>query len=312
MAAYRITGRGCLRRVRRADVSLAHVPRKAILEGLAYIFIGALPLVGLVLGATYTHGGMRMTLLVGLSAAVAAGIVLAHVYYPTFDLWGACFHRAPVGHRQIAITFDDGPSEHTEAILDALAAAKARATFFWVGEHVRARPDLVRRALAAGHVIGNHTDTHRKLPLASARELEAQISRAQEALRQAGAGEIALFRAPHGFKSLFLGRVLRRHGLRLVGWTRGIWDTDNPGVDVIAHRGLVDMCDGEVLLLHDGGGDRSQTTAALPLILNGARGRGLELVTIPELAATGSVDRSLAVAAAVALAAAALVMALAI
>jgi peptidoglycan/xylan/chitin deacetylase (PgdA/CDA1 family) len=273
-------------------MSLAHVPRHAIREGVAYVLLAVLLIAALALGIRFVDGGLRVALLAGLVATVPLGLMLAWLYYPTFNPVGACFHTAPAGQRQIAITFDDGPSEHTETILDALAAARARATFFWIGERVRARPDLVKRAIADGHAIGNHTDGHRKLPLASPAEVEAQIARAQDALREAGAGDVTLFRAPHGFKSVFLGPTLRRHGLTLIGWTRGIWDTDNPGVPVIVQRALVDMSDGEVLLLHDGGGDRRQTAAALPLILEGVRARGLEPVTIPELAATTSAARA--------------------
>jgi peptidoglycan/xylan/chitin deacetylase (PgdA/CDA1 family) len=293
-------------------VSLAHVPRHAIVEGIWYAVAGGVLLGGLALGAAFTDGAVRVALTFGVAAAIPIGLTLAWLYYPTFDPIGRCFHRAPAGRRQIAITFDDGPSEHSAAILDVLHEAGARATFFWIGERVRQRPDLVRRAIADGHAIGNHTNQHRKLPLASSADVEAQIAAAQHALREAGAGDVALFRAPHGFKSVFLGAALRRHGLRLIGWTRGIWDTDNPGADVIAERGIVDMEDGEVLLLHDGGGDRSQTVAALPRILEGARARGLQPVTIPELERLGRVDYSRTLAAGLVLAGIALIVSIAI
>jgi peptidoglycan/xylan/chitin deacetylase (PgdA/CDA1 family) len=219
----------------------------------------------------------------GVWLLAVLAIYFAWVYLPDVGL-------APVrgrrGRRRIALTFDDGPGEDTARILDLLSAHGARATFFVVGERADARPELVRRMVAEGHSVGNHTLSHRKLPWLSPSEIARQIDEAQRAIVRAGAPAPTLFRAPHGFKSPFLARALGRAKLRLVAWTHGVWDTARPGAREIARRCLRRLDDGVILLLHDGGPpgeDRSQTAEALDEILRGCAARGLSTVTLPEL-----------------------------
>jgi peptidoglycan/xylan/chitin deacetylase (PgdA/CDA1 family) len=225
-------------------------------------------------------------LTLALLALLGAGVYLAWVYLPDVDLPGASPRRGRAGQGRVALTFDDGPNgADTAAILDTLRRHGARATFFCVGEAACAQPDVVQRMVAEGHVVGNHTMNHRKLAWLRPAEVERQIASAQEALIDAGAPPPRLFRAPHGFKSPFLRRALRRAGLRLVAWTHGVWDTDRPGAEVIAARSIKRLRDGVILLLHDGGRgkDRSQTATALDAILTECARRNLRTVTLPEL-----------------------------
>jgi peptidoglycan/xylan/chitin deacetylase (PgdA/CDA1 family) len=222
-----------------------------------------------------------------LASLSTIGAYIAWLYVPDFDLPGRSPRR---GHAsdgvRVALTFDDGPNgAHTSAILDALKRHDARATFFVVGEAVRRHPDLVRRMVEEGHVIGSHTDGHTKLPWLSKAEVEHELDAAHDAIVAAGAPAPRWFRAPHGFKSPFLPRALRQRDMKLVAWTHGVWDTDRPGAEVIAGRAIGCLADREILLLHDGtlGADRSQTAAALQRILVAARARGVRFVTVPEI-----------------------------
>ncbi len=243
--------------------------------------------------------------------AVFAGAVLAAItlawgaFTPNTRLFGRVIGNGRVDSRRAAITFDDGPSaEHTPPILDALAAAGVRATFFVLGRHVRAHPEITSRIVAEGHEVASHGDDHGLLTFQGPTEIARQLRALDEAVLHATGGEpTPLFRAPHGFRSPFLVPVARRLGYSVVGWTAGVWDTAKPGVDRIVARSVAKLRPGAIILLHDADGsgagdDRHQTVEALPEILAAAKRDGIELVTISELAADLRPHRRLALRAA--------------
>ncbi len=200
--------------------------------------------------------------------------------------------HAPV----VALTFDDGPSpDATPRVLDALRAAGMRATFFVLGKHAEAHPELVERIVREGHEVANHGYSHGILVFASRGEIAEELTRTQRILHAAGAPPVSLFRAPHGFRNPMVVGVCRRLGYRVVGWTKGVFDTRLPGAETIAHRSVAALRPGAILLLHDGDGsgdgDRSQTAEALPAILAAVKERELEAVTMSELAALAPVRR---------------------
>ncbi len=223
-----------------------------------------------------------------LGTCVAAALAL-QAYWVAWDLSGASLRAGRPESRQVALTFDDGPGPDTPAVLDALDAAGVRATFFVLGEAARARPDLVREVARRGHLVAMHGDSHVKLHLAGRRRVEAELDRCRAAVRAAGVEPAPFFRAPHGFKGTALRRALRRQHLTLVGWTRGVWDTDRPGTETIVERACLDMHGGEILLLHDGCGTpgidarRDQTAAAVPEVVRRWAGAGYHFVTIDRL-----------------------------
>jgi peptidoglycan/xylan/chitin deacetylase (PgdA/CDA1 family) len=233
------------------------------------------------------YPAVRMVSWLLVSAVVAAtAFVLWHLL-PDLDLPGRTLQRLPRGQGLIALTFDDGPNGiHTEAILDTLAREGAHATFFVVGESARRQPDLVRRMVRDGHEVGNHTFSHALLPTLPTDDVARQLDEAQRAIVKSGAPPPRFFRAPKGFKHRRLHHLLDERSLTLCGWTRGVWDTDRPGVDVIVARAMSALVDGAILLLHDGlaGLDRSQTAEALDRILALCRERGLTPVTLGQVA----------------------------
>lgn len=261
------------------------MPPRAWAQTGLYVALGAAALLGplwwLIRALGVGESGLGPGLVLLLAGLLLLG--LCWVFVPRVDLPGRSPHRGRRGARRVALTFDDGPGDDTAAVLEALRRHGARATFFCVGARAAARPELVRRLVESGHEIGNHTHEHCQLHRLGRAEIARQIDLAQEALIRAGAPPPRWFRAPHGFKSPLLPALLRRRGLRLCAWTRGVWDTDCPGADVIARRAAVHLRDGAILLLHDGGGDRRQTAAALDEILAECRRRGLAPVTLGQL-----------------------------
>lgn len=219
-----------------------------------------------------------------LAGALTVTLYLTWVYRWWIDFPGWSILSGSRGRPQVALTFDDGPNgETTEAILDILREHRVHATFFCVGEQVARFPDLVARMAAEGHQIGNHTHSHRKLAWASPAEIAGQIDRAQSAILAVGAPMPRLFRAPHGFKSVFLRGVLAQRNMSLCAWSHCLRDFERPGAQTLVRRAQASLRNGAILLLHDGGGDRRHTVEALPGILAACREQGLTPVTIDEL-----------------------------
>lgn len=222
-----------------------------------------------------------------MGAAAAAGW---GAFGPRSPIFGPVAWRGDPARPQVALTFDDGPSESTGPILDALAAAGARATFFVLARHVRRHPDLVARMLAEGHQVANHGADHGILMFRGARHVVAQL-RECEAAVTAAAGPGAMsrwFRAPHGFRGPFTALGARQAGYRMAGWTAGVFDSAEPGVDVITARSNAALSPGVVLLLHDADGwcdgrPRPQTAEAVPAVCAYATDQGWQMVTMDEL-----------------------------
>ncbi len=212
---------------------------------------------------------------------------LCGLFLPCFPLFGTPFCEGDSHQKWIALTFDDGPNEpYTSQILSILEKYKVHATFFVLGQNAAQLPETIQHILADGNVIGNHTMDHAPLVFKSRDDIKKEIDGWEQVLQ--GVTTDKLFRAPHGWKSPFLSSVLREKGYRLIGWTRGVWDTDIPGVDVLFDRITRDPENGMILLLHDGaatllGGDRSQTVAVLPRVIEAYQKLGYRFVTLPEM-----------------------------
>ncbi len=176
---------------------------------------------------------------------------------------------------EVALTFDDGPNPpYTGQILGILARYQVPATFFCVGLQASAHPAELARMAAAGHGLGNHTWSHPFLPDLSRAQLAEQLDRTDDAVaRAAGAGP-GLFRPPYGSRSPDVLHWLGERGTPVALWDVDPSDWARPGAAVIAGRVLMQVRPGTIILMHDGGGDRSQTVAALPLVIEGLLDRG--------------------------------------
>ena len=183
--------------------------------------------------------------------------------------------------RAIALTFDDGPNpERTPALLDALAELGVPATFFVVGSAAHAHPDLLARIAREGHDIGNHTYSHRYLPLARSRSVAAELAAADSAIRAATGRTPTLARPPYGGRSPWNVRACRRAGKSLVLWDVNSFDWKGAPADDVARRVLERARPGSIVLMHDGGRDHTHTVDAVRMLVPALRERGYDLVTV--------------------------------
>src|SRR5690242_3089047 len=218
--------------------------------------------------------------------ALFAGALAHGAFYPNSPVFGSVISRVPSDEPLVALTFDDGPNpEATPLILDSLAERGAKASFFILGRHAERWPAIVRRIADEGHAICNHGYHHRKLHLKAPGYVRDDLELGTRAIVEACGVRPRFFRAPHGFRSPWVTAIARSLGQRTVGWSRGVWDTSLPGVNVIVERTVRAARPGAILLLHDGDGydplgDRMQTAQAVPMIVDRIRSAGLRLVTL--------------------------------
>ena len=221
-----------------------------------------------------------------LGVSVLGGAVHG-AFHRNSPLFGPALGRIQSDRKVVALTFDDGPNpDATPQILDTLKEKGVRATFFILGSHAERWPELVRRISAEGHQIGNHGYFHRKLHFKSPFYVSRDIRLGLRAIKRAGAPAPRYFRAPHGFRSPWTTPIASSYGERTVGWSLGVYDSDLPGVDEIVKRTLEGVSPGSIVLLHDGDGynpdgDRTQTAAAVPLIIDRLKEQGYEFATLP-------------------------------
>ncbi|WP_204004482.1 polysaccharide deacetylase family protein [Micromonospora lutea] len=166
--------------------------------------------------------------------------------------------------RAMCLTFDDGPHpEHTPHLLDILAAHHVRAIFFVQGDRVIEHPELVRRIVAAGHALGNHSMHHDDMGSWTAGRIASDLLETNAVIRHAVPHiRVRYFRAPYGAWGQTPG-VATALGMRPMGWRLAVTDWEPPGTDELLRRLIEGVAPGAVVLLHDGGGDRSQTVDAV-------------------------------------------------
>ena len=168
--------------------------------------------------------------------------------------------------RTVYLTFDDGPdASWTPRVLDVLDRYDIRATFFMLGHQAGTTPDLVDQVRTAGHSVGNHSVSHASLPKLSDNRLRHEID---DGVRS------RCFRPPYGATSARVRSAIAGAGMRQILWDVDPRDWTRPGASVIADAVVKHVHDGAIVLLHDGGGDRSQTVEALPQIVERLRARG--------------------------------------
>ena len=214
---------------------------------------------------------------------------------PVLDLRGDTVQSVATPSRTVALTFDDGPDpEWTPALLEVLARHDVPATFFVVGPAVTAHSDLVRAEIAAGHEVGAHTYNHRDLSTSPGWQVNLELSLTQTALAGATGRHVGLFRPPYSSTpaDLDVGDVEVLQQVADRGYLSVLADLDSedwrrPGVDRIVANATPVGDDGAVVLLHDGGGDRSETVAAVDRLITDLQGRGYEFATVGQLLGDG-------------------------
>jgi peptidoglycan/xylan/chitin deacetylase (PgdA/CDA1 family) len=247
----------------------------ALVHGAALAGVAAAPeLWGWALGAIAAN-----------QALLTAGGLL-----PRSRLLGPNWTRLPpaaAARGEIALTLDDGPDpEVTPRVLELLARAGVRATFFCIGERAARHPSLVRAMVEAGHAVENHSLRHRHgFAFHGPRRYLDELGAAQDTLAALAGSAPRFFRAPAGLRNPFLDYVLARLGLTLASWTRRGFDTVSPDPAAVLRRLLRGLAAADILLLHDGHAARSATGApvvleVLPPLLERIAAAGLRPVTL--------------------------------
>jgi len=214
--------------------------------------------------------------------------------YVKFPEFPTLYHQGEGGEHQVAITFDDGPSpQWTPKILDILKTANVKAAFFLVGANAERYPALVRRIVEEGHEIGNHTYYHPNLALCWPEHIRLELNATQLLLETITGRATTLFRPPYAadtqpaqLSELTPLQIAQDLNYLVVLENIDPQDWAKPGADLILQRVKQQRRDGSIILLHDAGGDRSQTVEALPRILDWLHTRGDSVVPLSTLLGT--------------------------
>ncbi len=184
---------------------------------------------------------------------------------------------------EVALTFDDGPGPYTEQVVGVLNHYHVKATFFAIGEEERYFSAGTALELNSGDVIGDHTETHPMMATLSAHDQHEELFEQIARIELLGGPRPRLFRPPYGSFNATTFKELRALHLLMVLWSVDTSDYRQPGVSAIVSTALEGAHPGAIILMHDAGGERAETIAALPTIIEGLRRRGLHPVTIPRL-----------------------------
>lgn len=219
------------------------------------------------------------------SKALGLFLLLFAVIF-TADTGSAAVRKIQTSQRLVALTFDDGPQPpFTEQVLAVLAGKKVKATFFLIGEQIEAHSGTARAILANGHEVGGHSCDWELLAFKRRTQVEAKLDRMKGSLASVGVTNLALFRPPYGLLLRGQQAILEGRGLRniLADVVVGDWMDKTP--KQIEDAVLRKVRPGSIIVLHDGGGDRTATVAALGGIIDGLREQGYTLLTVSELLA---------------------------
>lgn len=204
----------------------------------------------------------------------------------TFQLMGTFVPRVETADSVVALTFDDGPTPgYAETIVAMLAAKRVRATFFVVGSEVERFPDQARRLVEAGHELGNHSYTHRRLVLKRLSTIRDEVERTDRLIREAGHEGPIHFRAPYGKRLLVLPYYLSK-----TERTHVMWDVEPESYGEVAgdlarivEHVVERVRPGSIVLLHTFYPDREASRRAVPGIIDALKARGYRFVTVSEL-----------------------------
>lgn len=181
------------------------------------------------------------------------------------------------GDKTVYLTFDDGPGPSTERVLDVLKQNDVKATFFIIGKMIRTREDDLKRVYADGHYVGDHTWDHANLAAMNASQIDRQLNKAAAAI---GPKMGPCFRPPYGALDNEARKLAQSYGMTPILWSRDTNDWNKASKDQI-YNVLMGAKPGDVILMHDGGGDRSNTADALAEALPKLKDKGFNFDRVP-------------------------------
>ncbi|MBM3635383.1 MAG: polysaccharide deacetylase family protein [Actinobacteria bacterium] len=196
---------------------------------------------------------------------------------------GVSINRAGGGRKYVALTFDDGPGPDTPAVLAELKRLGVPATFFVLGAKVQENPETFRQVVADGHEVGVHTWDHKDMTSLKPAQQKEEIATTAGQILSVGGVASRLFRAPYGSVSPSVLKQAEDAKLLSVLWDVDTVDWTRPSPDQIVQSAVSQAQPGSIILMHDGGGDRAATIAALPRIVKDLRAKGYEFATVGDL-----------------------------
>ncbi|MEU8358452.1 polysaccharide deacetylase family protein [Nonomuraea sp. NPDC048882] len=203
----------------------------------------------------------------------------------SFQLAGELTDRVETNEKVVALTFDDGPDEHTREIIDLLAEQRVHATFFVVGSQVEAHPRLTKALVDAGHQLANHTYSHRRMVFVSKSTVADEIERTDRVIRAAGQQGEIVFRPPTGKKLLSLPLYLSEHQRHTVMWDIEPDSGTTPTAAEIVTTVRDEVRPGSIILLHPWYAGGAPTRESIVGLVTELREQGYRFVTVSELLA---------------------------
>lgn len=222
--------------------------------------------------------------------------------YNKEDKKGRTYWHGSETEKNIALTFDDGPSDCTPEILNILKSMRINATFFIVGINAERLPSLLKREFHEGHEIGSHSYSHPDMQIEAQRQIDKQFDETESVINGTIGLNVSLFRPPYGADNPFVLKEAVRRGYTIIKWSLSgrDWETDDP--KRVADRIIKDIRNGSIILLHDGRMGRPEgilvhynltktdtesvcrsTISSLPIIIENLTAEGYKFVTVSEL-----------------------------
>ncbi len=235
---------------------------------------------------------VRLGLWLAMLGIIAGIVFTLQAVLPGTHFYGPTFSEVKTSRKVVALTFDDGPNPpYTGQVLDILREEGVPATFFVIGKNAEKHPELLKRMIAEGHEVGNHTYIHGDLLKADRTTIADEVDRTNRIIRDITGAPAKVVRPPHGFRDAVVLEVMAERGLKVVEWSVSCRDWTNPGVETIVSRTLDKVKSGAVILLHDGDGvaacaPRAQTVAAARRIIRELKSQGYKFVTVDEILKT--------------------------
>jgi peptidoglycan/xylan/chitin deacetylase (PgdA/CDA1 family) len=229
---------------------------------------------------------VRKKLLILLLIVLGLALIWQLSRSRTTQLFGDIVNRVDTTEKVVALTFDDGPMPtQTQMILRILKENDVKASFFLVGEAVRAHPEETEMIIQAGHEVGNHSYTHQKMVLKSPAFVSLELMKTEDALRKAGAEGPIHFRPPYGKKLVVLPYYLWKNDILSVTWDvepESYSQTSKDSLKISQHV-VNSVKPGSIVLLHVMFNSREASMNAVPEIIQGLKVKGYRFVTVSEL-----------------------------
>jgi len=204
------------------------------------------------------------------------------------DFFTKSFHTPAHNQNEIALTFDDGPTEFTEEILDILKKYNAKATFFCIGKHIDKNESVLKRMHNEGHSIGNHTYSHSNFfPFFKIKRMREELVKTSQRISEITGTKVTLFRPPFGVLNTTIVRAATSENLKIIGWNLRSYDGGKTDTKKVLQRIIPNIKKGTVVLLHD---TRLDSTTILRKVLEEIKAQNLNTVTVNQIFDIHEVD----------------------